>query len=203
MKRAGRGSLVLALICLAAVVWLVVRTMAGGSEDGTAGAPAGETAPPSTFATFPSATPSASSAPATSAVPKPSPPPSRPSATPSPSPTPTPSVADTGPTGTDTRDWDGIDACRDSILPPELDEVADDVEDGGPFAYPGKDGSTFGNYEGYLPDERRGYYREYTVETPGLHHRGARRIITGGDARDPEVWYYTDDHYETFCEFAP
>lgn len=108
-----------------------------------------------------------------------------------------------GPTGTDTRDWDDIDACRDDVLPPELEEVADDVEAGGPFDYPGKDGSTFGNREGYLPDESRGYYREYTVETPGLDHRGARRIVTGGGETDPEVWYYTDDHYESFCEFAP
>ncbi|WP_051145499.1 ribonuclease domain-containing protein [Ornithinimicrobium pekingense] len=109
-----------------------------------------------------------------------------------------------GPTGTDTRDWDDIDACADDVLPPELEEVADDVEAGGPFEFPGKDGSTFGNYEGYLPDESRGYYREYTVETPGLEHRGARRIVTGGGSGDlPDVWYFTDDHYESFCEFAP
>lgn len=110
---------------------------------------------------------------------------------------------DAAPSGTDTRHWDGIDACRDDVLPPELGEVADDVEAGGPFEYAGKDGSTFGNREGFLPDESRGYYREYTVETPGLDHRGARRIVTGGGAEDPEVWYYTDDHYESFCEFAP
>ncbi|WP_202976996.1 ribonuclease domain-containing protein [Ornithinimicrobium flavum] len=108
-----------------------------------------------------------------------------------------------GPTGTDTRAWDDIDACRDDVLPPELEEVADDVASGGPFDYPDKDGSTFGNYEGYLPDESRGYYREYTVETPGLDHRGARRIVTGGGGGSPEVWYYTQDHYESFCEFAP
>lgn len=109
-----------------------------------------------------------------------------------------------GPTGVDTRAWDGIDACRDEVLPPELEEVAADVEAGGPFAYPGKDGSTFGNFEGYLPDESRGYYREFTVETPGLDHRGARRIVTGGaQETGPEVWYFTDDHYEGFCQFAP
>lgn len=112
--------------------------------------------------------------------------------------------ADDGPTGTDTRDWDDIDACPADVLPPELEEVADDVEAGGPFEFPGKDGSTFGNYEGYLPQESRGYYREYTVETPGLDHRGARRIVTGGGSGDrPDVWYFTDDHYESFCEFAP
>lgn len=107
------------------------------------------------------------------------------------------------PVGADTRDWDDIDACRDDVLPAELVEVVDDIEVGGPFDYPGKDGSTFGNYEGYLPDEGRGYYREFTVETPGLDHRGARRVVTGGGELDPEVWYYTQDHYESFCEFAP
>ena len=50
-----------------------------------------------------------------------------------------------------------------------------------------------------LPQRPRGYYREYTVRTPDLGHRGARRIVTGGDP--PEVWYYTDDHYETFRGF--
>ena len=45
------------------------------------------------------------------------------------------------------------------------------------------------------------FYREYTVETPGLDHRGARRIVTGGGSEtDPEVWTFTDDHYESFCE---
>lgn len=108
-----------------------------------------------------------------------------------------------GPVGIDTRDWDDIDACRDGDLPGELDEVTDDVEAGGPFDYPYKDGSTFQNREALLPDEERGYYREYTVETPGSSDRGARRIVTGGGETDPEVWYYTDDHYRSFCEFAP
>ena len=108
-----------------------------------------------------------------------------------------------GPVGVDTRDWDDIDACYDDELPRELEPVTDDIEAGGPFEYAGKDGSTFQNREGLLPDERRGYYREYTVETPGSHDRGARRIVTGGGETDPEVWYYTDDHYRSFCEFAP
>lgn len=112
--------------------------------------------------------------------------------------------ADGVPAGTDTRDWDGIDACRDGILPDELDPVVDDIEIGGPYDYPGRDGTTFGNRETFLPAEEHGYYREFTVETPGLDHRGAKRVVTGGDAEtDPDVWYYTDDHYETFCEFAP
>jgi len=57
----------------------------------------------------------------------------------------------------------------------------------------------FGNYEGLLPKEPRGYYHEYTVETPGARNRGARRIVTGGTP--PEVWYYTDDHYRSFRRF--
>jgi len=58
---------------------------------------------------------------------------------------------------------------------------------------------TFGNYEGLLPKQPRGYYREYTVETPGARTRGTRRIITGGNP--PEVYYYTDDHYRSFRRF--
>ncbi|PIE26359.1 MAG: ribonuclease [Micrococcales bacterium] len=94
--------------------------------------------------------------------------------------------------------------CVEDELPPPADEVVADIEAGGPFDYPGKDGSTFGNYEGHLPPQQRGFYREYTVRTPGVDHRGARRIVTGGfDQDDPEHWYYTGDHYESFCEFSP
>ena len=51
-----------------------------------------------------------------------------------------------------------------------------------------------------LPQQAKNYYREYTVETPGIGHRGAKRIVTGGGSEtDPDVWYYTDDHYESFC----
>jgi ribonuclease T1 len=63
----------------------------------------------------------------------------------------------------------------------------------GPFPY-ARDGVVFGNYERRLPARERGYYREYTVPTPGLAHRGARRIVAG---RRGEL-YYTDDHYRTF-----
>jgi guanyl-specific ribonuclease Sa len=101
-------------------------------------------------------------------------------------------------------DDDGIPDCPVAELPPEAPEVIEDIEAGGPYEYPRNDGVTFGNREGLLPDEDRGYYREFTVETPGSRDRGARRIVTGGpDERDPEHWYYTDDHYESFCEFVP
>ncbi len=94
--------------------------------------------------------------------------------------------------------------CALEDLPATTLVVIDDIEVGGPYDYPGDDGGTFGNYEGELPEEQRGYYREYTVQTPGLDHRGARRIVTGGlDADDPEEWFFTQDHYESFCEFAP
>jgi len=81
-------------------------------------------------------------------------------------------------------------------LPPEARQVLEQIKSGGPFAYPRKDGSTFNNFEKRLPAKPRGYYREYTVPTPGKSNRGARRIVTGG--RPAEVYYYTDDHYRSF-----
>ncbi|MGO3877164.1 MAG: ribonuclease domain-containing protein [Corynebacterium sp.] len=93
------------------------------------------------------------------------------------------------------------ETCAISSLPDEAAETRDDIVAGGPYDYPENDNRHFGNYEGILPDESSDFYREYTVETLGLDHRGARRIITGGGSEtDPEVWYYTDDHYESFCE---
>jgi guanyl-specific ribonuclease Sa len=80
-------------------------------------------------------------------------------------------------------------------LPGEALATLQAIERGGPFAYD-RDGMVFQNRERHLPDRPRGYYREYTVETPGSHDRGARRIVSGGDP--PEVFYYTDDHYRTF-----
>ena len=95
----------------------------------------------------------------------------------------------------------GLPSCVLDSLPGQTSLVVGDILDGGPFPYPANDGTRFGNYEGVLPDEPLGYYREYTVDTPGLNHRGARRIVTGGGSEtDPDVWYYTDDHYESFCE---
>ena len=74
---------------------------------------------------------------------------------------------------------------------------------GGPFPYD-KDGTVFGNRERLLPRERRGYYREYTVETPGARSRGARRIVCGGvRVTIPDVCYYTSDHYSSFRMIVP
>ena len=68
---------------------------------------------------------------------------------------------------------------------------------GGPFPFE-KDGAVFGNRERLLPIRHRGYYREYTVKTPGLSHRGTRRIVCGGEWKRPDTCYYTADHYASF-----
>ena len=82
-------------------------------------------------------------------------------------------------------------------LPTEARDMLELIRAGGPFAYE-RDGVTFGNREHLLPAQRRGYYHEYTVATPGARNRGARRIICGGARRAPDVCYYTDDHYASF-----
>lgn len=79
-------------------------------------------------------------------------------------------------------------------LPPEGQRTIRLIEAGGPFPY-AKDGAKFGNFEQILPKHAFGYYREYTVPTPGAKSRGARRIVTGNN--DTE-FYYTPDHYSTF-----
>jgi ribonuclease T1 len=78
-------------------------------------------------------------------------------------------------------------------LPREGRDTLALIKKGGPFPY-AKDGTVFGNREGRLPKQKRGYYREYTVRTPGERTRGARRIVAGGQG---DYWY-TDDHYATF-----
>ena len=83
-------------------------------------------------------------------------------------------------------------------LPPEARETRRLIGTGGPFPYE-KDGTVFRNRERLLPTEARGFYREYTVKTPGLKHRGARRIVCGGrEPSRPVSCYYTADHYASF-----
>lgn len=79
---------------------------------------------------------------------------------------------------------------------PQIDKTIALIQQGGPF--PNKDGTTFYNREGRLPVQSQGYYREYTVPTPGISHRGARRIVTGGNP--PTVYYLTVDHYASFSK---
>ena len=87
-------------------------------------------------------------------------------------------------------------------LPPEARHTLRLIQQGGPFPYPRKDGMTFGNFEKRLPLQRRGYYREYTVRTPGSSDRGPRRIVagkgSGGDVATSGEYYYTEDHYRSF-----
>jgi ribonuclease T1 len=78
-------------------------------------------------------------------------------------------------------------------LPPEARQTVLLIRRGGPYPYE-RDGVVFGNFERLLPARERGYYREYTVTTPGAKNRGARRIVAG---RGGEL-YYSDDHYRTF-----
>ncbi|MEX0427460.1 ribonuclease domain-containing protein [Nocardioides sp. DS6] len=85
-----------------------------------------------------------------------------------------------------------------TALPAEAQHTLALIDAGGPYPYPEHDDKTFGNYESILPKESRGYYREYTVETPGSEDRGARRIIRG----DGGELYYTDDHYASFSRIA-
>ncbi len=80
-----------------------------------------------------------------------------------------------------------------AALPPEAQRILQLIKQGGPFAY-SRDGVTFGNYEKLLPLRGRGYYREYTVKTPGISSRGPRRIVVGREGES----YYTDDHYASF-----
>lgn len=86
-----------------------------------------------------------------------------------------------------------------AFLPAEARATIDLIQRGGPFPHD-QDGSVFSNREQQLPQRPRGYYREYTVATPGLGHRGARRIVTGGNP--PDAWYYTSDHYQSFRSFS-
>lgn len=99
--------------------------------------------------------------------------------------------------GTDAA-TDGSAAVALSALPAEAQQTHRLIRTGGPFRYD-KDGTVFGNRERLLPRRERGYYREYTVPTPGARNRGARRIVCGGSPpTHPEACYYTDDHYASF-----
>jgi ribonuclease T1 len=88
-------------------------------------------------------------------------------------------------------------------LPAEARGVHAAIRAGGPFRY-AKDGSVFANRERFLPVQSKGYYREYTVATPGAHDRGARRIVCGGaDPATPAACYFTGDHYASFKRITP
>ncbi|SOD63940.1 ribonuclease T1 [Streptomyces zhaozhouensis] len=110
-------------------------------------------------------------------------------ATPHPtSPAPTPTTV-----ATSLQPWAVGDICY-GALPSQAHDTLDLIEQGGPYPYP-QDGGVFQNREGLLPSQPTGYYHEYTVETPGIDHRGARRVVTGDSSQED---YYTSDHYESF-----
>ena len=96
----------------------------------------------------------------------------------------------------------GIESVHLGDLPPEARTTLGLIKRGGPFPYPRKDGSTFGNFEKRLPERPRGYYREYTVPTPDSRDRGARRIVAGsgrtGSVATSGEYYYSHDHYRSF-----
>jgi ribonuclease T1 len=95
-----------------------------------------------------------------------------------------------------------VDTIAQSALPKEGQKTLQLIQQGGPFPYADKDASTFGNREGTLPKQKRGYYSEYTVKTPYARNRGAKRIIAGkGSTGNPATsgeYFYTDDHYASF-----
>lgn len=87
-------------------------------------------------------------------------------------------------------------------LPPEARQTHVLIHSGGPFPFR-KDGTVFGNREHLLPDHARGFYREYTVPSPGVRDRGARRIVCGGKQRQsPESCFYSADHYASFSRIV-
>jgi ribonuclease T1 len=98
---------------------------------------------------------------------------------------------------------DSVGAVALATLPPEARGTHRLILSGGPFPYR-KDGTVFGNRERLLPLKARGYYREYTVKTPGSRDRGARRIVCGGTPpTSPEACFYTADHYASFRRIVP
>ncbi|MGL5405911.1 MAG: ribonuclease domain-containing protein [Propionibacteriaceae bacterium] len=95
---------------------------------------------------------------------------------------------------TDNDSVSGLAWIDSNDLPKQAQETLELIDKGGPYPYPGKDGSTYRNLSKILPVRKEGYYREYTVKTPGESDRGARRIVVG----DNGEFYWTADHYDTF-----
>ncbi|MGW0749334.1 ribonuclease domain-containing protein [Streptomyces sp. NPDC002587] len=87
----------------------------------------------------------------------------------------------------------GLETVRAAELPRQARDVLALIDEGGPYPYR-QDGAVFGNFEKALPRQKRGYYHEFTVRSPGERDRGARRIVAGEGGE----FFYTDDHYETF-----
>jgi ribonuclease T1 len=97
---------------------------------------------------------------------------------------------------------EGVGDIALSELPIQGQETHRLIYLGGPFPFD-KDGVVFGNRERLLPLQKRGYYREYTVPTPGARDRGAKRIVCGGTATSPDACFYSADHYASFRKIVP
>ena len=94
----------------------------------------------------------------------------------------------------------GVPTCPLASLPAQAANTVRAIHSDGPFPFPRSDGAVFGNREGRLPHQMRGYYHEYTVVTTGARDRSMRRIITGGSPlTNPSQYFYTGDHYDSFC----
>lgn len=89
----------------------------------------------------------------------------------------------------------GLPWIAEAALPAQAHDTLKAIDAGGPHAYPGKDDVTYRNLNGVLPKKESGYYKEYTVKTPGSSDRGARRIVVGRGGE----FYWTDDHYDSFA----
>lgn len=101
--------------------------------------------------------------------------------------------------------WAGAESQGDialSELPLQGQQTHRLIYQGGPFPFD-KDGVVFGNRERLLPLQKGGYYREYTVPTPGARDRGAKRIVCGGTATLPNACFYSADHYASFRKIVP
>lgn len=94
----------------------------------------------------------------------------------------------------------GVPTCPLATLPAQALDTVKAIHSNGPFPFPRSDGALFSNREGHLPRQKRGYYHEYTVVTPGARDRSMRRIITGGyPLANPFQYFYTGNHYDSFC----
>lgn len=98
---------------------------------------------------------------------------------------------------------DSLATIKVAELPQQGQQTYERIFQGGPFAYD-KDGTVFGNRERLLPAAKRGFYREYTVKTPGSRDRGTKRIVCGGQQpKTPDACFYTADHYSSFRKIQP
>lgn len=180
-RRAGavRTLLIGALLVCAAIVIGLLLIQGGGTDPASAPTPStAQTGAPEPTGLLPTAT---TTTPASTITP-----PTRP-----------PTQAPTSGPGATHTPVSGLPWIAESDLPPQAWETLRLIEAGGPYPYR-QDDSTFFNREGILPSQRRGYYREYTVQTPRSRDRGARRIVAGADGD----LYYTDDHYDSFAQIA-